>query len=183
MPAKHLHLITLMPPETIRTAIRSFKKEMNSRFGAKHALKLPAHITLQRPFWMLEEHGESVERSLEEFAQKQMLFPVHLKGFDCFRPRVIYVRIPNPEPIVQLQLRLQQALPSEIFLKEQERQHNPIHPHMTVATRDLKQKDFHRAWKTFQCREYEAGFTADRLVLFRHDGKLWSIKKQFLFKD
>ncbi|UJH91222.1 hypothetical protein LZ575_21950 [Antarcticibacterium sp. 1MA-6-2] len=49
-----LYFIAILPPEDIRRQIKDFKMEIALKYGAKHALKLPAHITLKSPFKILE---------------------------------------------------------------------------------------------------------------------------------
>lgn len=178
-----LHLITLIPPRSIHREIKTLKEEIKTRFGAKHALKLPAHLTLQPPFWVHKKKERLLQDYLEEFSEKQLAFSVTLDGFGCFAPRVIFVTIANPEPIVNLQQNLQDALPPSVFLRETDRQAQPINPHLTLATRDLQRNIFPQAWKTFKDRAYKAHFQGESLVLFQHDGKSWHAASKFYFKN
>jgi len=57
-----------------------------------------------------------------------------------------------------------------------------IHPHMTIATRDLSKKMFHKAWPEFKDREFKASFTADSLHLLKHSGKQWEFFREFSFE-
>ncbi|MBK5214465.1 MAG: 2'-5' RNA ligase family protein [Flavobacteriaceae bacterium] len=175
-----LYLIALVPPEEIRIDIKLFKEEMKSRFGAAHALKLPAHITLQMPFWMERDNEIILKEQLHALADAQKPFPVQLDGFGCFAPCVIFVGVANPAPIVMLHSQLQQTFPSELFVKGHE-QHAEIHPHLTIATRDLDKKDFPMAWEVFRSRHYAASFIAQDFSLFKHNGKIWETAQTFCF--
>lgn len=177
-----MHLITLIPSPKIGADVKALKEEIKMRFGAKHALKLPAHLTLQRPFWVPDKKIELLHESLHNAAEKAESFPVNLNGFDCFSPRVIFIKITHPEPIIELQGVLQSALPSAVFLREKERQTNPIHPHITLATRDLQHNIFPLAWRAFKTREYQASFPVNSFRLFQHDGKYWHKAGDFSFE-
>ena len=45
-----LFFIAIMPNKELEEEVYAFKKYMASHFGAQHALKSPAHITLIPPF-------------------------------------------------------------------------------------------------------------------------------------
>ncbi len=180
--SSHLYLIALIPPASIRKEIRLLKEEVRSKFGARQALKLPAHITLQKPFWVENKKQETLKKQLRGFAMHQSAFKVHLNGFGSFPPRVIYVKISNPETILDFHVHFQLALAAHLFLNPSERQLK-IHPHLTIATRDLQENIFPQAWATFQNRDYTTSFTANEFILFRHDGKKWSEEEVFHFKD
>ena len=47
---RDLYFIALIPHTGLREEIREIKERMRDEYGAGHALKSPAHITLQMPF-------------------------------------------------------------------------------------------------------------------------------------
>lgn len=171
-PRKHLYLIALVPPQTVLDDVLEFKNELKSQFGASHALKLLGHITLQMPFWMHENHRPTLMANLETFSKEQKSFPIFLNGFGSFSPRVIFIKINDHEAIIQLQDALQEALPESIFAHPDQRQ-TDIHPHLTIATRDLQENIFPQAWSEYRNKPYQAAFMAHDLTLFRHTGKKW----------
>lgn len=63
MSADPLYFIALVPPLELRARIEALKEEMHRRFGARHALKAPAHLTLQMPF----RHSPEQEQELLAF--------------------------------------------------------------------------------------------------------------------
>lgn len=178
--SKSLYLIALLPPKEICEEIKAFKEEMKDRFNAKHALKLPAHITLQRPFWVEEHNENTLKENLETFVQTESPFSIDLNDFGCFTPRVIFVKISNHEPLIEMQTRLQKNLSLDIFQNQNNRQ-TKIHPHITLASRDLQESVFPIAWNVFQNRKYAASFTIDNVVLFKHTGKIWLKEQVFYF--
>ncbi|MCH8557478.1 MAG: 2'-5' RNA ligase family protein [Balneolia bacterium] len=175
-----LYYIALLPGEELRERVKALKLEMKERFGASHALKSPAHITLQMPFRMQESDEQRIIVSLEECAAESAPFEVDLNGFDCFPPRVLFVRVMNHEPINELHHRLRPFLLIKTGLTDKQVS-GRIHPHMTIATRDLTEEAFNRAWLELKVRPFQGHFTADNLTLLKHNGKHWDIYRMFPF--
>ena len=101
---KPLYLIALVPDADLRDTVRDLKMEMQEDFGASHALKSPAHITLQMPFRREENLEDQLLETLQQFCAKEIPFEVHLSGFDCFAPRVLFIRVEEPHSIMGLSL-------------------------------------------------------------------------------
>jgi 2'-5' RNA ligase len=182
MSKKDLYFLALIPPENLKKAVKSLKEEMRDRFGAGHALKSPAHITLQMPFKRPAEQEADMIRQLADFALGEEAFQVQLSGFGCFAPRVIYVDIARHEAIVQLHRRLQAYLIREMAFSTEEVGAR-FHPHMTIATRDLRKGEFRKAWQEFETRSFDASFLVDSLYLLKHNGRQWDIYRQLEFGE
>lgn len=176
---KRLYFIALIPPDDVQEPVTGLKEEMKARYGSSHALKSPPHITLQMPFRRPEAFEGKLAPVLECVAMEQKDFRVILDGFDCFAPRVIFVRVANHEPIIALHERLSAALP-DTGLEPREITAR-VHPHMTIATRDLNETCFHRAWREFERRSFKAGFRAEALYLLKHNGRCWDPYMAFPF--
>ena len=153
---------------------------MKSSFGASHALKSPAHITLQMPFRRREEYEQRLIDKLEEFASSQKSFDIHLSGFDCFPPRVIFIKVSNHHPVISLHKQFNKVLTSELNFSVKVLTHQ-LHPHMTIATRDLSEARFEQAWPLYESKEFNASFKVDSLFLLKHNGRHWDIYKEFPF--
>ncbi|UGU14532.1 2'-5' RNA ligase family protein [Sinomicrobium kalidii] len=177
---KDLYFIAIVPPEDIRQRVRRLKEEVKERFGAKHALKSPAHITLQMPFKRIAAEESQIINALEGFARLQRPFPVMLSGFDCFSPRVIFVKVEDHAPIVELHAGLQRVLTGKLGFTGREITRR-FHPHMTIATRDLPEIVFRKAWPEYEMREFGASFIAGSICLLKHNGKYWEIYREFRF--
>lgn len=173
---KSLNLITLLPSEKVSQQVLEFKEEIKSKYALTHALKLPAHLTLQRPFWMHKDNELLLNDHLERFVKGQCTFDTTLEGFDHFSQRALYIEVTNPDPIIELQVNLQNELPDGLFLKEKERQFKSIKPHITLASRDLKSTVFAKVFDEFRNRDYKASFKANKIAWFRHNGKTWDLK-------
>ena len=152
---------------------------MRDRFGAGHALKSPAHITLQMPFRMDEAQEDDMGKSLKNFATREMAYQVDLNGFDSFPPRVLFVRIVDYQPLIEFHNRFKQSVTKEMGL--QDKSPFEYHPHMTIATRDLTEEAFHKAWPELEQRDFEATFIAKSIFLLKHNGKDWDVYEEFLF--
>ena len=79
-----LYFLAIIPSEEISKRIKSLKLEIAEKYKAKHALKLPAHITLQIPFKIPETEEKKLIASLKSFAENQESFPLNLKDFGRF---------------------------------------------------------------------------------------------------
>lgn len=179
MPA-NLYLIALLPPTALRERVRELKAEMRTRYGASHALKSPAHITLQMPFRLAPEVEPVLLGLLEGFGTRQWPFRIELQGFGAFPPRVIFIRIADHVPVSNLESSLRASLADEATLKI-ETSKLPFHPHMTIATRDLEETAFHQAWAAFKDRPFEAAFEVRSLFLLKHNGQVWEVYREFDF--
>lgn len=176
-----LLLIALLPDAPLRERIRALKEEMQLRFGAAHALKSPAHLTLQMPFRASSSERDDLVRHLEAFARREPGFEIQLSGFDAFPPRVIFIRVLDHTPIMGLHARLRAMLLEEAVLGE-EATTPEIHPHITIATRDLSETAFLKAWPEFRARGFEASFRVRSLFLLQHSGKAWEPFREFPFR-
>lgn len=178
--SKHLYLIALVPDQGLREDIKTLKEEMKSRFNAAHALKSPAHLTLQMPFHRSEKQEPQLLQCLDGLGLKQQAFEIQLSGFDCFPPNVLFVRVLNHHPIIELHDKLKKALTESLGF-EAKKLTQKVHPHMTIATRDLTEASFNEAWSEFKSRTFEASFPAKSIFLLRHNGKTWDLIREFPF--
>ena len=180
--SKELYLIALVPHEKLRSSIRDLKLEMKGRFDASHALIAPAHITLQMPFRRDEAFEKTLFNELEHFASGQQIFDITLNGFDAFPPRVIFIKIENHQPIIELHSTFQEMLKTSLGFTDKELM-SRFHPHLTIATRDLSKKKFQKACPEFKERDFMASFSADGLYLLKHNGKHWELYREFEFGE
>ncbi|GHA31954.1 2'-5' RNA ligase [Salinimicrobium marinum] len=175
-----LYFIAILPNYEIRKRIIELKLEVKEKYGVKHALKLPAHITVQIPFKFPEEQEPQLLEKLHSFAAGQKPFQVHLNGFGSFPPRVIFIKIENQDPVTECHAELQQIM-SILLESDNARKVSSFHPHITIATRDLEKEVYKQVWPKFKNREFKAAFRAESFILFRHDGKTWQICEEFEF--
>ncbi|MGB7843795.1 MAG: 2'-5' RNA ligase family protein, partial [Salinimicrobium sp.] len=165
-----LYFIALLPDDRLLEKIGNIKKEIKESYGPRHALKLPPHITIQIPFDMAEELEPVLEESLVNFSRNEEEFEIELSGFGAFKQRVIFIKIKEPTAINELHVGLQEVLKQSVGLDTKEQVEN-LHPHITLATRDLKKEVFRAIWNEFKNREFLSSFMAKELYVFKHNGK------------
>lgn len=175
-----IYFIAILPAHEIRQEVKAFKEYALEHFESGRALRSPAHITLEPPFKWADDQVEVVEACLESFSRNKAPFSIELCDFDAFSPRVIFVAVKENEALIRLQKELKQALKDQLSLIS-DRPEYPFHPHMTVAFKDLKKKQFPRAWEYFSNIPYRKTFEAQQLTLLRHNGEVWEVKKSFFF--
>ena len=178
----NLYFMALIPHQDLMEQVKSLKEEMRDKHGAKHALKSPAHITLVPPFKRPAGYEDFISDALRRFSAARNSFEVRLSGFKSFPPRVIYIDVKNPDSIIELHSGLKAKLLAEIILKDEELK-SKIHPHMTIATRDLTREAYQIAWPIFEKREFECKFEVKSLFLLKHNGKFWDIFREFEFNN
>lgn len=175
--SKTFYFAALVPPPAVKEEVLEMKLEIKEKFDAKHALKLPAHITLIPPIWLEKKQEKDFTAILRNVAQQQSVFSVKLKDFGHFGQRVIFINVVDHEPVQQLYASLKKSL-SDFLSNEKDQK---MHPHVTLATRDLNREKFGEAWKEYRDRSYSNEFQARAITLFRHDGKKWEVCPEFQF--
>jgi len=169
-----------LPDIKLREEIRAIKEEFSRDFSASHALRSPAHITLQMPFKKTPDNEPLMTKTLKEFSAREMPFTVELDGFGAFAPRVIYIKVRDHQPVSGLHSRLRDVLLAHLEFTQREIM-NEVHPHITLATRDLSRDSFGQAWPLFENRKYTGSFTVNSLFLLKHNGRNWEILREFTF--
>jgi 2'-5' RNA ligase len=169
-----LYFIAVIPHEELQKEVTELKKYMAAHFDAKAALSSPPHITLYPPFRENIEKEKHILKSLEDFSENQKPFNVILNGFGCFRPRTIFIKPEENLLLNTMETDLLNHLKTTINLYDPQND-RPYHPHMTIATRDLKKEEFFKAWEIFKEKEFKRVFSVDRPHLLRHNGKTWDV--------
>jgi 2'-5' RNA ligase len=177
-----LYFIAVLPHLALRKEILSLKEEIFANTSAKKAINSPAHITIQRPFRRDRAFEEILTSHLELFAKKQNSFKISLSGFGCFDPRTIFVDVKESQELVNLHQELNFVLLDSLKFELKELNTN-ITPHVTIANRDLNQKEFYRVWPTYKNRVFNAEFTVKSIFLLKYNGRNWDIIQEFLFKN
>ena len=175
-----LYFIALIPPEPVHEEVLTIKYYFEEKYNSKAALKSPPHITLYMPFRWKEEKEAKLFEVLKNFSTRHQRQLVEMKNFGAFEPRVIYIDVKENEKLEMLQKKLIKTLKKNLKIMDKGFEERPFRPHMTIAFRDLKKPMFWKAWKEeFKDKFYEASFTADKIVLLKHDGKKWQVYKNF----
>lgn len=165
---KELYFIGILPPEDILAEIEAFKKISMEKFNSKHALRLPAHITLIPPFQSNEQKILSLKPVLKELLIKNI--PVKLNGFSYFEKKVIYISIERNNEL----LRLKKHIDDKILIKHKVKTADlNFIPHITIASKDLTEENFILSREYFKYIEYKRIFKVKRIVVFKLEGSGW----------
>lgn len=175
-----LYFIALVVARELGEKVRRLKERMKAQYGAGHALKSPAHITLQIPFKRCSAGEAILEETLCRFAATEQPFTLDLKGYGAFAPRVIFIKIVDPNPAIELHSRLKKVLLEDLCFQQDEVM-KAVQPHITIATRDLTKAAFIEAWPAFEEEEFSASFDVKSIFLLKHNGRNWDILKEFPF--
>ena len=173
---EHLYFIAVVPPEDMRDRVTEIKEDFAEKFNSRHALKSPPHITLHMPFKWKEAKRDHLDEKLSEVARRHRTFSIAIRNFNCFEPRVIFLDVDHSSELAGLQKDVRQAMKTLNVFNSNYRE-KPFHPHMTVAFRDLRKKEFYRAWKIYKEREISFEFPVKAITLLRHTGKRWIMVK------
>jgi 2'-5' RNA ligase len=169
-----LYFIGILAPRDIQQVVLGWKHYMLQRFGCRNALKSPAHITLIPPFELETGKQQLLNGYLDQFSVGQVDFSISIRNFSHFGNRVIFASVEDNPDLQKLQTALESWLggASLFHLKDAGRS---FHPHITIANRDLDQKDFFPAWNHFSLQTYSAHFKAGSLSLLLHDANKWNL--------
>lgn len=176
--SKNLYFIALLPPQEIREELSQLQLEIKEKYKSSHALKLPAHITFLPPVWLKNDQEQLFFDTIKFITDRTVPFPVELKNYGRFGQRVIFINVLNHDLIKELHQKLITSLNSLIPGRV-----GNLHPHVTLARRDLSRQNFGKAWKEFENRSYSAEFKATSLTVFRHNGKTWDTNRIFSFLE
>lgn len=168
MSTSKMYFLAVVAPAHINEQVLKWKHYMREHYGCAVALKSPAHITLVPPFWMDTSLEKKLMADVDAFAAQQYQFDIQLKNFDAFKPKVIFVGVEKNDELSKLR----SALEDHLNFKKETR---PFHPHLTIANRDLRKKDFTPAFEHFNNINYEEKFTAAGISLLRHNGTEWDV--------
>lgn len=183
MPAsrKCQYFLGLIPPSPIAEEIALLKEYFRDHYHSRAALNSPPHITLHMPFEWREDRESELVASISTFASRQSAFPLQLRDFGCFEPRVIFINV-LPEPALDgMQSSLHRYCKTQLDLYNALYQDRPFHPHLTLAFRDLKKSAFRTAWEEFKNRNFEAVFAVNAICLLKHNGRQWNLNNELAF--
>ena len=153
------YYIAIVLPEPLQTEITAFKNDIHQRFGAKSALKSPAHITLFPPFNWNEKKQNALKTTLDGFvlqnqAEKRPL-SISLKNFGFFRKSTVFVQPEDNENLSILRSALLDYLSTHIDLCDDKDAARPFHPHVTIVNRDISETDFEAIWTEYSSKIFE----------------------------
>lgn len=177
------YFIAIIPPPPVYDEALDLKLYLREKYHTKAALNSPPHITLHMPFMWKEDKEEKLVNKLAEFAKQFDPVKICLDNFSSFPPKVIFVDVTESDALDSLQKSLHRYFKRELNIFNANYKERPYHPHLTLAFRDVKKRQYHLAWEEFSKKEYKAEFVADKIALLKHDGTRWEVLKDFTLES
>jgi 2'-5' RNA ligase len=177
-----LYYIGILPSQEVQETVLAIKQDLQRQFGLKHALKSPAHLTLQMPFRMNQKREKEIKYVLESSINNRSTFEVNINGWDHFDNRVIFLAVNQQKRLKKEFDHLQEILRSEFKLPE-EKLTRKFHPHITIAHRDLIPVLYAQVWKYVQNIEFLSSFTVNNYSLLKHNGASWEVLCSICFPN
>ncbi|MEM0939313.1 MAG: 2'-5' RNA ligase family protein [Bacteroidota bacterium] len=170
-----LYFIAIVPPKNIQREITLLKQEIAKKYGSKHALKSPPHITLHMPFRWKDKKLDQLTHAIKNLNTQLVPFRLALKDFNYFEPHVVYIDVVKNLTLEELQKKILNECRKKLKLNNANYKNQPFHPHVTIGFRDLKKQMFYTAKEEFEKRAYSGEFRVKRIELLKHDGKRWNV--------
>lgn len=169
------YFLAIVIPSPLFDKAEGVKQQLFTEHNLKGALRSPAHITLHRPFeWKEEKENELIEKLVAFKFDKT--FEIMLNNFSFFEPRVIYVDVVANEALNALHDALKKYAKKELKLFNEFDDLRGFHPHITVASRDLKKAKFYELQPEFRNKELKGAFNYNGFSLLKLEKK-WDIIK------
>lgn len=168
-----MYFLALVLPQHLDAQILRLKLWMQERYGCRVALKSPAHLTIEPPFWAAAGNEAPLKQDLETFCLSTQAFRLQTTGFSAFPPRTLFIALQENPELATLKRKA-----DDFFRHRPYRMkigNRPFHPHVTIATRDLQKKDFAEAWEHFRQHDFREAFDATGLSLLKHNGRMWEV--------
>jgi 2'-5' RNA ligase len=172
-----IYFIALLPTAEAGKEIIRLKQEFAERYGARHALKVLPHITLQVPFTADPLLEKTFTAELAEFAATLSPFEVTLNGFGTYpykEQKILYIHVERNEAIMDTHKKLMSFLRKEFGFSNMLAR-DIFNPHITVAFKDLTREQFDAAWPEYEHREFRLSFKVNNLYFLRHNGISWEV--------
>lgn len=169
-----MYYAAIICPAQINDKVLQYKQWMKEQFGCTAALKSPAHITLVPPFWFETAKENELLQTLQSFTSVINHLEIHLYGFSHFGKRVLFIGVPENFNLNRIKNETEGHFTSA-FAQSIKKDDRPFHPHVTIATRDMKPSHFEKAWEYFSRHKFDETFTTKTISLLKlGDGK-WNV--------
>jgi len=175
------YFIAVVPPSPIFEEALALKNYFKEKYKSAASLNSPPHITLYAPFLWEEKKENELNESLALFAEGRKSLTISLSDFGVFAPRVIFISVEENQEFMDLQKTLERYCNDLLLLSGNSGEQRKFHPHLTLAFRDLKKKQFDAAWEEFKVKKFFASFKLEGFDLLKHDGKTWHAIHHFRF--
>ncbi len=171
------YFIVVIPPVEISTEIIGLQKEIEVKFGSVHAQKAPPHITIIPPFDCELKKLEEFIKNITHFLSNKLTIDIKviLDNIQRFESRTLFVDVAKNEVFEKLCKELKLLFNQQKLIKQRIEKHY-FAPHITLANKDIKKRDFKLLWEDFKTREYQRNFALDTITVLELNNGNWIIK-------
>ncbi|MFZ9294989.1 MAG: 2'-5' RNA ligase family protein [Bacteroidia bacterium] len=165
--ARKRYYIACIPKEPLYNQIFEEQRYLQTAYGLKAMFNSPPHITLHRPFeW--EEHKEDV--LMQMLGSFKLNAPIDLKlnGYGGFPKRVFYIRVAPCDILNETYFMLRSHVRINLGLTNEFSNAYGFKPHITLAFRDLKPRQYDAIITEFANKVFAATFHVNELSLLKH---------------
>jgi 2'-5' RNA ligase len=166
------YFLAIVPKGEIQELATSLKLELKERMNIKYALRSPAHITLKMPFSYNEAKEKVLIEKLENFLSTKKSLKIKVGGTDTFGKRVIFWKVQADSSLTELQTDLKTFCKRELNLVDELSDRN-YHPHMTIAFKDVKERDFDEVLTFVSENSNKLELLVDELTLLKRENGSW----------
>ena len=162
--------------EDVNKFMRGIELLLFDKFNLEAGLHQPPHVTIKPPFEV--DDVVPYQNYLDELCEKIKPFDVHLKGFNCFSNKVIYLDVQHNPRLYDIYETIFKDIKDK-YDPELERDNMIFHG--TLAYDDIEEETFNKAYEYLK-ENYQPDFkvTVKKIGLFcqLYDGGEWIIIKQ-----
>lgn len=172
-----IYFIALLPTAEAGKEIIRLKQEFAEKYGARHAVKVLPHITMQVPFTADPLLEKTFTAELTDFAATLAPFEVSLNGFGTYpfkEQKILYINVERKPAIMETHQKLMGFLRKEFGFSNMLAR-NIFNPHITVAFKDLTPEQFAAAWPEYEHKDFKLSFKVNNLYFLRHNGVSWEV--------
>jgi 2'-5' RNA ligase len=173
------YFIAAIPPTYLANYITEVKQSVAEKYGSKAALNQPPHITLVPPFEIEKSKEQKLTNILENYTSQLSNFLITLKDYGSFPPKVIFINVEPNKKLNDLADNLSKVLQEIGFTKPSEYNY---HPHVTVAFKDLTEKNYELAWEEYKDKKVYFSWDLSQISLLKYVDKQWVVVKDVYFK-
>lgn len=168
-----MYFVAILCPPGTNEKVQAMKHWMKEQYGCVVALKSPAHITLIPPFWAEETAEPQLLKTARDYNDRFDKLEIVLDGFSHFGRKVLFVNVVKNPQLEALKHSVEDhfALAPGAVIRKEDR---PFHPHVTIASRDLKPGDFITAWEHFSNKTYSSSFISSEINVLKLTNGKWN---------
>ncbi|MEQ9064492.1 MAG: 2'-5' RNA ligase family protein [Vicingaceae bacterium] len=172
---KKLYFVAIALPSPTKEEITGLKEGFIKKYGIRHALKSPPHITLHMPMRVEADREVELIKKVKNACRKLTKGKFQLRGISSFPPRTVFIDVLKSDWLENTRMVIQRAMQEGGFGKLDDH----FHPHVTLMTRDVNRETYARAFQDLKDLIFDDEVPGNEITLFKHDGKQWKELESF----